>query len=130
MAFTCSCHKAERGAGNQFNESASSSSSSSASSCSSFSAPAILLSIGLSKCSIADIGEVAAATGAIRQMQLGFGDAFVSGILSMPHRHSFSGLRLPESPLSLPEGKCNKPKLRHRHEAGTQGPTFVPGDLT
>lgn len=26
MAFTCSCHKAERGAGNQFNESASSSS--------------------------------------------------------------------------------------------------------
>jgi len=85
MAFTCSCHKAERGAGNQFNESASSSS-------------AIQLRVGLSKCSIADIGEVAAATSAIRQMQLGFGDAFVSGILSMPHRHSFSGLRIPVAP--------------------------------
>jgi len=60
--------------------------------------PAIQLRVGLSKCSIADIGEVAAATSAIRQMQLGFGDAFVSGILSMPHRHSFSGLRIPVAP--------------------------------
>jgi len=93
MAFTCSCHKAERGAGNQFNESASSSSAIQPSS-----HPAIQLRVGLSKCSIADIGEVAAATSAIRQMQLGFGDAFVSGILSMPHRHSFSGLRIPVAP--------------------------------
>lgn len=41
--------------------------------------------------SIADIGEAAAAaSSAIRQMQLGFGDASVMSILSMPHRQSAS----------------------------------------